>query len=110
VPEDDSHATLTFTIAAEGVMSGNLLRAFASWVPDASVDPGEGPVGEQRLFYSTTLHPNNSGVINQEVSRRCCVGRSADALSSAGQCQIAWASSVNAAATRSAGHASFPSS
>ena len=38
------------------------------------------------------------------------VGRSVDALSSVGQCQIGWASSVNATATRRAGLASIRSS
>ena len=41
---------------------------------------------------------------------RCCVARSADVVSRPGGRQIARASSVNAASTRSAGLASTPSS
>ncbi len=48
--------------------------------------------------------------VPKQLIGRCCVARSADTLSSARPCQIALASSANAAATRSAGHASFPSS
>lgn len=65
--EGESHATLTFTVTAEGVMSDNLLRAFASWVPDAAGGSAGSPA-EQRLIYVTTLRPDNSGEINQEVS------------------------------------------
>jgi hypothetical protein len=49
-------------------------------------------------------------ISEQFVNRRCCVAGSADALSAAGQCQIAWASSVSAASTREAGRASTPRS
>jgi hypothetical protein len=42
--------------------------------------------------------------------RRCCVTGSADTLGPPTTCQIASASSVNAAATRSAGRASTPRS
>lgn len=68
VSDGDTHATLSFTVTAEGVMKDNLLRAFAVWVPDASdLQPGQAPAQEPP-FYVATLRPDDKGAVSQEVS------------------------------------------
>jgi hypothetical protein len=66
--EGDTHAVLSFTVMASGVKSDNLLRASAIWVRDATgLPPGRVPPQEPP-FYTTTLRPDDKGVVNQEVT------------------------------------------
>jgi hypothetical protein len=68
VSDGDTHATLSFTVTADGVKKDNLLRAFAIWVPDTkTLPPGQVPQQEPP-FYVATLRPNDKGVVSQEVS------------------------------------------
>jgi hypothetical protein len=68
VSDGDTHATLSFTVTANGVKKDNLLRAFAIWAPDTTtLQPGQAPQQEPP-FYVATLRPDDKGVVSQEVS------------------------------------------
>lgn len=64
--DGDTHATLSFTVTADGVKKDNLLRAFAIWVP-ATLQSGQ-TLQQRPPFFIATLRPDENGVVNQEVS------------------------------------------